>query len=473
MTAVLLALLSGAPALAADYPARGRALVSDYVAEARARLAASRESLEAVQELMLTPHSADGPAEAALLHLDLAEAYLRAASSALPALAPVSPPAGWRPFEARLAEARGLLRKAAPELDAALEEFPVEAGPLERNTVAMTSCRAGRVRLRGFFALSAASAEYLGSLLAHEAEHVRQCRAARARGEYFAPTAAEEEAARRAEAAFWRAIGAPRDKDFDGAAAQVLAAAEAGDRALSEHVARESASAVSWEWVTPRAAPPAPPPARGAAPEPAEDPRAAAAALEARIRGVRDDRARSAGRFLDSARGVLGAVVELTAPERKIVNFELVQVWALQPERYPPGVHAAFRALHPVMTELDRARAALAAPEASAEDRALLKAYAPDREGASGARARRTGDADIAGAWEAHLERHRRQKTAAPTLSEETEAVEASLDAWNDSGADARFDKSFPDRFLRFRVAREEGGREGLRAYLESLGFSD
>lgn len=469
MTGVLLAVLACPPAAASGYGERGAALAAVYLEESRARLASAREGLEAVQELMLTPHSSDGPAEAALLHLDLAEAYLASSSRTLAALAPAAPPPRWTPFESRLAEARRLLRSAAPELDAALDGFRVEAGPLERNTVALTRCQTGQVRLRGFFALSHASAEYLGSLLAHEAEHVRQCQAARERGEYFAPTAADEEAARRAEAAFWRSIGAPRDKDFDGAAAQVLAAAEAGGGALAEHVARETARPLAWDWVTPR------PSAAAAAAdaEPAADPRGAASALEARIRALREDRARLAARYLDSARGILGAMVELSAPDRKIVNFELVQVWALQPERYPPAVHAAFRALHPVMTELDKARAALAAPEASAEDRALLKAYAPDREGASGAWARRTGNKDVAGAWEAHLAAHRRQKTAAPTLTEETEAVEAALDAWRESGADGRFDKAFPDRFLRFRVAREEGGRDGLRAYLESLGFAD
>ena len=119
------------------------------------------------------------------------------------------------------------------------------------------------------------------------------------------------------------------------------------------------------------------------------------------------------------------------------------------------------------MAELDKARAALAAPGVSNEDAALLVRYAPDRTPEPAA------TPDTAAAWAAHLAAHKAQKAVEPTLKQETAAVEAALRAWDARGADARFDRDKPDRLLRFRVAEQNGGRPALRAYLESLGFKD
>lgn len=497
---VLLAVLS-LPVGAAGYVERRDALVSQYLAEARVRLEKARGYLETVQELMLTPHSSDGPAEAALLHLDLAAAALDAAEPTLARLPPSEPPPGWTPFEDRLDSARKLLRSAAPDLDAVYDRIPVTAGPLERNDVGLFDGSVPRVILRGYYALAGSSPEYLSTLLAHEAAHARQWEAAHSRGEKFSAGREEEADARRREAAVWKALGSPRRKDSDGAAAVVAAAVEAGEESLRQHVDKEIETARDWEWVTPAAAAPART-STGAAPAASREPAPVGdddlSWLDGHIAGIRGDFSQAALARLDGARGVLGSAVELAAPFPKIVNFELVQVWALSPKRYPPGIHAAFQALHPAMTEIDKARAALALPAASPEDRILLARYAADRaavrawdgsfastpvgepppaEGdrvlVPGAWVDRSGNADVAAAWAAHVKVHRGQGTARPTLEQEVAAVEASLDVWGKLGADSRFDKAHPDRFLRFRVARQEGGRETLRSYLRGLGFTD
>lgn len=485
------------PAAAADHAQRRDALVSQYLAEARSRLAAARGYLETIQELMLTPHSSDGPAEAALLHLDLAAAALDAAEPTLARLPASEPPQGWAPFEERLASARRLLRSVAPDLEAVYDRVPVSAGPLERNDVGFFEGAGPKVTLRGYFALSGSSPEYLATLLAHEAAHALQWEAARARGEKFRSDPEHEAEARRREAGVWKALGAPRKKDDDGAAAVVAAAVEAGEASLRQHVEKEAETARDWEWVTPAVeAPPRPGAGAQAAPEPsAEDDMSW---LEGRIAGIRSDFSQAALARLDGARAVLGSSVELAAPFPKIVNFELVQVWALRPKRYPPGIHAAFQALHPAVTEIDKARAALALPAATAEDKSLLARYAADRTSVRswtdtlastpvadpppgeagrvvvpGAWVDRSTNTDVAAAWAAHVKVHLGQGTLRPTLEQETAAVEASLEVWERLAADSRFDKAHPDRFLRFRVARQEGGRETLRAYLKILGFAD
>ncbi|TPW19599.1 MAG: hypothetical protein FD126_2522 [Elusimicrobia bacterium] len=489
--------LACVPAGAAGYAERRGALTSQYLAEARARLAEARGYLENIQELMLTPHSSDGPAEAALLHLDLAAAALEAAEPTLARLPSSEPPPGWTPFEARLGSARKLLRSVAPDLEAVYDRVPVSVGPLESNIVGFFEGSIPRVTLRGYYALSGSSPEYLATLLAHEAAHAHQWEAAHARGEKFAASREEEAEARRREAAVWKALGSPRKKDSDGAAAIVAAAVEAGEASLLRHIDKEEEQARDWEWVTPAVpAPPRPDAAAQAVPEPeAEDDMSW---LDGRIAGIRSDFSHAALARLDGARAVLGSAVELAAPFPKIVNFELVQVWALTPKRYPPGIHAAFQALHPAMTEIDKARAALALPDASPEDRALLARYAADRavlrpwtesvastpvadppphEGdrlvVPGAWVDRSTNADVAAAWGAHVTVHRGQGVLSPSLEQEAAAVEASLEVWAKLGADARFDKAHPDRFLRFRVARQEGGREALRSYLRGLGFAD
>ncbi|TBR17068.1 hypothetical protein EPO15_17760 [bacterium] len=512
--AAALVLLLCAPARALTYAERRDALVADYLADGRMRLGLVRGNLEVVQELMLSPHGADGPVEAALLHLDLAEAALTAAEPTLARLPPVEAPAGWSPFEDRLARARDLLKEAAPDLEAVYDRVPVKGGALERHEVGVFEGRYPRIVLRGYYALSGASAEYLATIMAHEAAHALQWEAAHARGESFVSDSAAEAEARQREAAVWKALGAPKDKDFDGAAQSVAEAVSGGEDALARHSAEVEAKPGEWEWVTPAAAAP-PRPSTSAMTE-AEEPPAEegqpAVWLDARIGGIRSDFSGAALRGLDGARGVLGTLTEAAAPFPKIVNYELVQVWALSPRRYPAGTYMAFQALHPAMAEIDKARAALAGTALSEEDRALLARYAPDRQAVRVWGARETkaalkdlpkgaakglvlastavGDApasdkvvvpgawvdrstntDVAGAWAAHAAAHRAQGTAAPTLEEELEAVESSLAVWEKSGADARFDKAHPDRFLRFRVPQQSGGREALRAYLKTLGF--
>lgn len=505
--AVLLALVC-APAGAATYLERRDAMVADYLAETRLRLNKARGSLEVVQELMLTPHGAFGPAEAALLHLDLAEAALTAAGPTLARLPPTGPPAGWTPFEDRLARARELLKSVAPDLDAVYDRIPISSGPLERNEVAVFQGSYPRVLLRGYYAVAAVSPEFLLTLMAHEAAHALQWEAAHARGETFSADAEDEAQARRREAEVWNAVGAPHDKDLDGAAAGVAAAVAAGEESLKTHVAEAQVLARDWEWVTPAVE--APPRRSTSTEEPPEAPGEAGDEgrtfwLDGRIDGIRSDFSAAALRSLEAARAVLGTTVELAAPFPKIVNFELVQVWALRPKRYPPGIHMAFQAVHAAVGEIDKARAALASASVSPEDKALLERYAVDRaavrewggkpvrtalKGLSlastpvgdppavagkivvpGAWLHRSTQTDVASAWAAHVLTHREQKTDAPTLEQELEAVEASLRVWDEAGADARFDKTHPDRFLRMRVAEQAGGRASLRAYLKSLGF--
>lgn len=531
LLAALFAILC-APADAQTYKERRDALVDSYLAEARDRLGLARTRLEAAQELMLTPHAAHGPTEAALLHLDLAEAALAAAEPTLAALPDPGPPRGWTPFEERRARALAHLRAAAPDLAAVYERVPLVLGPLSRTEVGRFEGAGPRIVVRGYHALAAVTPEYLATLLAHEAVHALQWEAARARGERFRAGPEEEAEARRRQSAVWEALGSPADKDFEGAAGLVAEAARAGTDSLMEHVDRQEASARDWDWVTPAVSDPLPPVAALSSasaptgPAGMDDPPAGLSEappqernfwFEGSVRIMGDGYAQSALGSLDSARGMLGAAVELAAPYPLVVNYELVQVWALQPRRYPPGIYAAFQALHPVMTEIDRARAALAAREVSEEDRLLLARYAraraavrewpedfatkalkslpkgmPKTTGLAstpvgraatysgdspvvvpGAWVARSTNTDVAGAWAAHVLTHRAQNASEPTLEQELEAVEASLAAWRRAGADSRYDKAHPDRFLRFRVARENGGRESLRAYLESLGFAD
>lgn len=522
-----LLLLLCAPAHGASYLERRDALVADYQAETRKRLKKARGHLEVVQELMLTPHSSYGPAEAALLHLDLAEAALTAAGPTLARLPPTEPPAGWAPLEERVAAARKLLKGVAPDLDAVYDRIPLAPGPLERNEVGVFEGSFPRVLLRGYYALASATPEYLVTLMAHEAAHALQWEAVHARGEKFSATLEHETQARRREAEVWNAIGAPTEKDSDGAAAGVAAAVAAGEDSLKSHVAEVEVKAREWEWVTPAVEGPArrssaPPAGVPASVADSEDPPAGLEDvgddvrnfwLDGRIDGIRADFSQAALRGLDAARAVLGTTVELAAPFPKIVNFELVQVWALHPKRYPPGIHAAFQAIHPAVGEIDKARAALASATVLPEDRDLLERYAleraavrdwagteakralkalakrpakglslastpvadaPEAEGkvvVPGAWVDRSTATDVASAWTAHILVHRDQKTAAPTLDQEVEAVEASLRVWEAAGADARFDKMHPDRFLRLRVAEQSGGRAALRAYLKSQGF--
>lgn len=528
--AALLAVLC-LPAGAQTYRERRDALVAQYVAEARERLGRARERLEAAQELMLTPHAAHAPTEAALLHLDLAEAALAAAEPTLAALPDAPVPAGWTPFEERAARARALLKGAAPDLDAVFDRVPLGLGPLQRTEVGRFDGSGPRIVVRGYHALAAVSPEYLAALMAHEAVHALQWEAARARGERFRSGPEEEAQARRRQAAVWQAFGSPADKDFSGAAEMVSEAVRAGETSLKEHVDRQEASAREWEWVTPAVEDPLPRvvgastrPVTG--PEGMDDPpeglsEAGAETrnfwFEGSVRIMRESYAQAALGALDSGRGMLGAAVELAAPYPLVVNYELVQVWALQPRRYPPGIYAAFQALHPAVTEIDKARTALAAPEVGAEDRTLLARYAGERSGVRfwpeaaarralkplpkglprpvglastplgraevplgdshvlvpGAWVSRSTHTDVAGAWAAHVLAHRAHGAGEPSLEEELEAVEASLKAWSAAGADARYDKAHPDRFLRFRVALENGGRESLRGYLRSLGFTD
>lgn len=503
MVALVLLLLA-APASAQGYAQRRDALVRDYLAAARERLARARENAEVIQEMYLTPHSYDEAAEAALLHLDLAEAYLTSAETTLARLPDTAPPRGWTPFEERVSSAQAQLSRVAPDLAAAYAGLPVKAGPLEGNTLGEFFPTRREVVLRGYYALAAVPAPYLASLLGHEAQHAVDRSAGRAM---------DEPAARRAGARVWRALkGGPAD-DFDGSAENEARAVEGGTKTLEAHL--EAAKTRSWEWVTPQV--PEPPRPSGAEAEQWEKPEDADLStgparwggpqwVSSHMGAIRANFAQGGLNSLAEARAVLGQVPELAAPFPKIVNYELMEVWALEPRRYPAGLYLAFQALHPVMTELDKARAALSRDGASEEDKEALARTAEARarrrpwpkgslpspvattpvgwgvqeKGLAvvpGAWLDRSTHTGVAAAWLAHLAEHRAQGLApgaAPTLAQELDAVAAALASWEETGSDARYEKEHPDRLLRFRVAAAEGGgAPGLEAYLGSLGFPE
>lgn len=518
MTTRLLAaalLLLAAPAGAASRLKTQRALVGDYLADARRALRACRDDLEFLQELAVTPHSDDEPVESALLHLDLADAYLVSAEPEL--FAALDPGArGGAELEPRLREALALLRRHAPDLADVYRRVPIRVGVLEGAATAEFNMREQQVSVRGYFAVSPPPVEVLAALLAHEATHALQY----PRGARSAPetAAANEREARRRESMLWLEVGAGPDRDFWNNETDQARALSAGPAAFRSYVSSATDLAPDWAWVDPHAL--ARPPVASSAPAPGAGggtPSGAAALreLDSEIALTRRDRIETARAKLGVARERVANLTEIAAPFPKIATADVMRVWALMPGRYPRAMFRAFAAVTPALDELDKARAALAARSIDAEELARLENYASERGearaqtpaaralavrwfGASlpsidcfpypharlrdpaaiflpGAWQCRAGRPEIAAAWAAHVLAHRAQglaPDAKPTLTQELEAVQASLRLWQASGADAGFDPEHPDRFLRFRVAAYASAA-ALKTYLESLGFSD
>jgi hypothetical protein len=493
-------------------------LSEQYLKDARQKLGEAREQLEVLQEFGLTAHGSDEPVEAALLHLDLAEGYLAAALPGLTAAAGPGPAKdGWTPFEARQAKALRLLRSAAPDLAAVYERTPIRPAALEGNTIAEYDHRLGEVRIRGYFALNAASPEYLAAEFAHEAAHVLQFSSAAAAGRPYVSSREDELAARRRETLVWKALGAKPELDFaqqQGTQLQSLLAGEDGFRKWEK---REEEDAPDWDWTKAAAS---------TAPVPADAVDASSitlvpdgAVMVPKLKGtvaiLRADFATAAQQRLAQAQDILGDLPELALPYPKLVVYDVMKLWVLQPQHYPRALQAVFEALHPVMTELDRSRACLGASAIDGEERALLANYGGERNGAPrplgaadqalvrrwvpdagpvyvypypgsppalaagalglpGAWQARGGRPEIAAAWAAHFAAHRRQGLApgeTPSAQEEAEAVRSSLEVWQRSGADAGFAGGHPDRFMFLRLLTEAGG-DVLDYYLKTSGFS-
>lgn len=502
------AFLAAAPSAAQDRLETQKRLCGDYVRAARGELALARGQLETLQELALTPHSADEPVESALLHLDLAESHLAAAQPAITAaLSTGTVFDGWTPFEARLERAVVLLRRTAPELAAVYDATPIRAAPLDGKTVAQYHRRQDAVQLRGAFAVNAVSPEALAAWLAHEATHQLRRSSAPAAG--F--RRGEELEARRSQCRVWKALGADPKLDWADEHGSQLRALEKGDRSFEQYEVTTEETPPDWAWVKPAAAPP---PAAGA-PEQELFSSTEGAVMAPRLTKYL---ARSRGNFadaaqahLDFAREALGDLPELMEPRPKIVTYDVMAALALQRGRYTRPLYTAFQALHPVMTELSLARAALGRGEIDDAERKLLESYAPARAaqralpasaqavvrrwnrrapavvvadvpGGSapapaillpGAWQAKEGRPEIAAAWTAHVLAHRRQKLKEgelPDESQELAAIRASLDVWRRCEADEGFKDEHPDRFLRWRAAEQAGG-DVLETYLRTSGI--
>jgi hypothetical protein len=506
--ALAAALLLAAPAGAAPRRAAQRELVGDALTRARRELRACRDDLEVLQELGLTPHSSDEPVESALLHLDLARGYLVWAEPEL--FAAIEPGPGGPSFDRRLKEALALLRARAPELADVYRTVPVSAAPLGGTLMAVFRTPPREILIRGYFAVNPPPAEYLAALLAHEAAHALQ---AASPGAPEGDAAAREREARRRESLLWIELGAGPERDFAGTEDAQARALLAGDAAFRTYVASMTAEP-DWAWAAP--ARPAAPAAAATEAEAVSTAPATAAQELALVRESRDgsrrDYARGALLRLREARALLAETTELVAPYPKVVNADIMRIWALRPGHYPPAMTRAFAALTPVLDELDKADAALDAPRIDAAERERLKRYAGDRDaaraqtraarallervlggaappvycfpypaglnppsaiGLPGAWQCREGRPEIAAAWAAHVLAHRAQGLAPgaePTLDQEAAAVTASLKAWADAGADAGFDPARPDRFLYLRAAAD-AGPEALRAYLKEQDY--
>ncbi|MDE2293195.1 MAG: hypothetical protein KGL53_14025, partial [Elusimicrobia bacterium] len=252
---LLLALLLAVPPVRAEETPRAAEtrLVAEYASLARAQLGQARGFLESLQEFFITPHGADEPVEAALLHLDLAEAYLDEAERAAQRGLEASPEPGWTPFEERVAQARALLKRAAPDLDAVYDRVPILARPLEGDTLALYASGAREVRLRGYFAVNAVPAPYLAALLGHEASHALAAERAEAAGGRYESSLDDELLARRRETAVWRALGGGLAQDFGGIETAQAKAEDAGKKALRGFVEASAAAQREWTWVTPAA----------------------------------------------------------------------------------------------------------------------------------------------------------------------------------------------------------------------------
>jgi len=388
----------------------------------------------------------------------------------------------------------------------------VRPAPLPGVTVGLFRSRPREVLVRGYFALNPPSAELLAALLAHEATHALQF------PEDGSPPAGTKEErefeAQRREALVWMELGAGPERDFWGVEGDRAGLLARGDAALRDKTPADEAP--EWTWVAP-ADRPRPAPGREAPSFSTETVDAAETVrlIERFGAGLRADRVAAALDGLAAARESLSDLTEVAAPYPKIVNADLMKVWALHPRQHPEAMVRVFEALAPTLEELEKARAALAAPRIGADERALLLHYARDRNvakaqtaaaravveralgrgapaiacfpypqarlddpsaiGLPGAWQCRDGRAEIAAAWAAHVLAHRRQglaPDAKPTLSQELEAARAALDVWRDIGADAGFDGDHPDRLLRLRIA-DQASAQALRAYLASLGFAD
>jgi hypothetical protein len=498
-----------APSAAASRRAAQRGLIGDALAEARAELRLGRDDLETLQELGLTPHSSDEPIESALLHLDLAQGYLVWAEPELfDAIEPG--PRGGPSFERRLKDALALLRARAPELADVYRTVPVRAAPLSGNQMAAFTSQPREVLVRGYFAINPPPAEYLAALLAHEAAHALQFPPG---GEPWGDRSSREYEARRRESLFWIELGAGPDRDFAGNESAQSAALSAGPAEFRAYISSNADAEPDWAWIAPH-------PAAGVAP-PAEGPEASTGSVSAEatlallsdtLASTRKNYAEGARRHLAAARALLTTATEFEAPYPKIANADIMRIWALQPGHYPAAMTRAFAALTPVLEELDKADAAVAAPRIDGAERERLKRYARDRDtaraqtkaarallerllgpgappvfcfpypaepdpptaiGIPGAWQCRAGRPEIAAAWAAHVLAHRAQglaPDAVPTLAQEKAAVEASLKVWKESGADAGFDPDHPDRFVALRVCAEAGG-DALELYLRGRDY--
>ncbi|MDD5629416.1 MAG: hypothetical protein PHU21_10155 [Elusimicrobia bacterium] len=513
--------LTAVPALASSGDQRlilQKGLFDEYVSDARLRLASAREQLEILQEFGLTPHSSDEPVEAALLHLDLAEGYLASSLPGLEPLASASPAQDhWTPFAERKDEALRLLRGAAPDLAAAYEGTPVRAAALGGKTMAEFHYASREVRIRGYFAVNAASPEFLAARLAHEAVHALQYSSASISGTPTVSTREEELEARRRETQVWQALGAKPELDWGGQHGAQLKALLAGDEEFRKWTVDEQESAPDWSW-TQAAVSSAPVPA-GAVDASSLTYVADSAVMVPRLKGtiaiLRANFATAAQQHLERAQDILGTLPELALPCPKLVTYDVMKLWVLQPAHYPRALNAVFEALHPVMTELDRSRAWLGAAAIDEAERGLLANYGGERNrlarplddaaravverwvpgapplfvypypgspprladgaaGLPGAWQSRGGRPEIAAAWAAHLAAHRKQGLAPgsmPTAAQEEEAVRRALEVWRLSGANTGFDGGHPDRFLFYRLLDEAGG-DALAYHLKSSGFA-
>lgn len=470
--AAVTALLLVSPVVRAAGDARRRAqdeLYASYLAQAREQLKGARSWLETSQEMFLTPHSFDGPVEAALLHLDLAEAHLAAAEpTLLRALNPGAPADAWTPFDERVRRAKAVLRRLAPDLADAADSVPIVTEALAGATQASFSKRRRRIAFRGYYALNEASPEFLAAMLAHEATHALGASRPGSERRTAAQKFEEEVDARRRECEVWRALGADPRKDFDGMLGAQAAACGDGEARLREF-ARAESETNAWEWIPPKAAPASP----GATPTAREGPPPTPAEIDAMVDRLRRNFSAAALGYLSNARLALGDIPELVEPRLKIVTYDVMKLWILEPGHYSEELHSAYQALTPVMDELEAASAALSRKTVSKADLAALKKYGRDMKDAATAAGTpgfwqaRAGRAEIASAWAAHRAVHARQGAVGrrPTVDEEVEAVRASLRDWKDRGADAGFDSAHPDRYLRFRVADQAGG-EVLKDYV-------
>jgi hypothetical protein len=492
-----------------------------YRADVAGALERSRDSLEDLQEATLAPGRSDDRVELALVRLDVAEAYLQKAFDSMErdVSLDTSAPAGWQPWDDRLARAKAIVERSAPELKETLEKTPIHLAPLTE--LALAQARgADEIFFRGYDAVNPVSPEFLAAQLAHEATHVRQAVRAKAEGRAFRNGPASEGEAREAEAKVWLALGRPEALDFRGILKANADAYKAGPQTFSKYVAARFSEEPDWVWIEPKPAPPAKPPVpklgeleARAEQAGAEDPKALArqareiADLQAQIR---KNHSTAAANRLKEAREKLEQVVELAAPFPTVVNIPLLETNAVSSRRYPEAMWRAFQAASPALVELDRAREALGRRKLSADERQELRRYLASRDEAvkkpfeakeaaealakleggaalskalgkatvvlvrsadpeleksrpdwvfvPGSRLYRKPDARSAFAWTV-------QSLAQRSGKQELDAAELglqALDLWPSK------DEAMPLRWMAERAAWEEGGRPLLRLYLES-----